>query len=766
MAKDILADLGLEAPPDLYKNAINLNRYSNRVAKQIAVRYNQIIKDAVTELQNPDTMQGRQRRLRLIMGSLKKSLDTWVTETSKTMKTEITGLAESQIEFSMIQMLDSIRADIKDDLKEVVVSPDFAESIVSTDPTRLNQIMLSDDLEQRVAGDRRKTYWLGRKDGAMLTLPDGQPLEKSFRGLATKSAEKFRHAVQNGMLTGTPVDQIAKGLIGAQFSREGSIRQIAATGGKDLTALANHQILTLVRTSVNQVANVASQKTYMAAGEDITDNFRFIATLDSRTSLTCATKDGKIYSYDKGPVPPLHFNCRSTTVAVPNWKALKEKYGIEPPDDEVVRATVDGPVSAKTQYGEWLYNQRSVDAKGKYLGPGLEQIDALGIQKANYFNQLVARRTGQLTKNGKYKPETAMRMAANDSIVKLVRTDGSEKTLEEIRQAYKLKEKAVEELIKAVVVPAVPTQASAERIAKRLKDEELPTMGGLQGMAAENRIQSKDVARAFDLLETDMDEASEGAKKLGQFVRQRQIFASWQTSGRQSMQHLIGNKQLEKSMVLGLARGTKGVSKANKLRTQMGLTRVKNILKEIKQGKPGSTMKGSLGMTGSTSGVQGFTIQGSNQIVMRAHSYDRPLTSKGLLEVRKAVRDSIVASHKGKPFGHVTEDLWRLTKNEKSIEAPLNWISTFIHELGHQVHFAAGRTKLTWDGARVLKDSLDTEILAGTWIPSKYGQKNMMEQFAETFVQYIFDPVALKDAAPEAYKWVDDAMNAALKAPI
>ena len=79
MAKDILADLGLEAPPDLYKNAINLNRYSNRVAKQIAVRYNQIIKDAVTELQNPDTMQGRQRRLRLIMGSLKKSLDTWVT---------------------------------------------------------------------------------------------------------------------------------------------------------------------------------------------------------------------------------------------------------------------------------------------------------------------------------------------------------------------------------------------------------------------------------------------------------------------------------------------------------------------------------------------------------------------------------------------------------------------------------------------------------------------------------------------------------------
>ena len=41
-----------------------------------------------------------------------------------------------------------------------------------------------------------------------------------------------------------------------------------------------------------------------------------------------------------------------------------------------------------------------------------------------------------------------------------------------------------------------------------------------------------------------------------------------------------------------------------------------------------------------------------------------------------------------------------------------------------------------------------------------------MEEFAETFVQYIFDPVELKRVSPDAYKWVDDALAAALEAPL
>ena len=70
--------------------------------------------------------------------------------------------------------------------------------------------------------------------------------------------------------------------------------------------------------------------------------------------------------------------------------------------------------------------------------------------------------------------------------------------------------------------------------------------------------------------------------------------------------------------------------------------------------------------------------------------------------------------------------------------------------MGHQVHYAANRP-----------------AMAGkAWIPSRYGGGNYMEEFAETFVQYVFDPVELKRVSPDAYKWVDDALAAALEAPL
>ena len=68
--------------------------------------------------------------------------------------------------------------------------------------------------------------------------------------------------------------------------------------------------------------------------------------------------------------------------------------------------------------------------------------------------------------------------------------------------------------------------------------------------------------------------------------------------------------------------------------------------------------------------------------------------------------------------------------------------------MGHQVDYAAGKIR---------RDFL--------YRPSGYGSTNDMEQFAETFVQYIFDPVGLKKASPLAYKWVDDSMTRALIAP-
>jgi hypothetical protein len=56
----------MTVPAALYRNAIDLNRYSNKVAKDIIVVYNDIIIDAANQLQNLLQMQAVKEDLRLV----------------------------------------------------------------------------------------------------------------------------------------------------------------------------------------------------------------------------------------------------------------------------------------------------------------------------------------------------------------------------------------------------------------------------------------------------------------------------------------------------------------------------------------------------------------------------------------------------------------------------------------------------------------------------------------------------------------------------
>ena len=182
-------------------------------------------------------------------------------------------------------------------------------SVVTTDPTQLNVVALSDDLFAAVQGAPQATFSLTAAKGAMITLPNGQVVEKAFRGIAESQAERFGQVVRNGLLTGETTPSIARRLIGSlQFGEEArTVRQLIAAGG-ELTAVADNQVVALVRTSINQVANAASQQMYQA-NPDITKKYRYIATLDSRTSAICRALDGREFEYGKGPTPPQHFNC-------------------------------------------------------------------------------------------------------------------------------------------------------------------------------------------------------------------------------------------------------------------------------------------------------------------------------------------------------------------------------------------------------------------------------------------------------------------------
>ena len=394
----------MSTPAELYRNAIDLNRFSNSVAKRIVIAYNDLILDAVNQLRGLDEFDASAKatRLRAILAQLKQSLDGWAGTSTVAVVEDMQGLAVLQSEFVEDQLRRALPIELRDQVRSVQISPQFAQSVATVDPTAINVVALSDDLQAAVTG-APATFQLTATQGTAITLPNGKVLNKSFRGLAEAQADLFAKTVRNGMLTGETTDKLARRLKGRlKFGDLGplSVRQLAQAGG-ELTTVANHQVMALVRTSLNQVANAASQQVYQA-NQDVTNRYRYVATLDSRTSPICRALDGQEFEYGKGPTPPQHFNCRSTTVPVIDYEGL----GVEPPK-QGKRRSRDGLVPADQTYGQWLYKQSKE-----------EKADILGPEKVPYFNRLAR----------KYGP--------TDAIRKFVSEDGSELTLAQLKELY------------------------------------------------------------------------------------------------------------------------------------------------------------------------------------------------------------------------------------------------------------------------------------------------------------------------------------------
>ena len=394
----------MSTPSELYRNAIDLNRFSNSVAKRVAVTYNDLVLDAVDQLRGTDGLPApaKAARLRAILAQLKQSLEGWAGSSTLSVVEDLQGLAVLQEEFVVNELRRALPIELRDQIRSVQISPQFAQSVATVDPTEINVVSLSDDLQAAVTG-ARQTFTLTATQGMAITLPNGKVLEKSFRGLAVSAADLFAKTVRNGLLTGESTDKIARRLKGRlQFSDFGplSVRQLAQAGG-ELTSVANRQVTALVRTSINQVANAASQQVY-EANQDFTSKYRYTATLDSKTSSICRALDGQEFEYGKGPTPPQHFNCRSTTVPIIDYEAL----GFPPPKPGK-RAAQGGMVPSDQSYGQWLSNQ-SQEVKADVLGP----------EKVPYFNRLAR----------KYGP--------TDAIRKFVSQDGSELTLAQLKRRY------------------------------------------------------------------------------------------------------------------------------------------------------------------------------------------------------------------------------------------------------------------------------------------------------------------------------------------
>lgn len=370
---------------ELYRNAIDLNRYSNGVARRLVRAYNNVVLDVVDQLRGIDELASpvKAARLRAILAQLDESLNTWSAASIAEMTEELQGLAVLQTEFAAGQLEKALPAGAAATVRTVEISPALAEAIVTSQPTVAGVVNLSDSFE-RIA---RNPVNFQLTVGQQISLPNGEVLREAFQNMSARQSEIFSLSVRNGLLEGQSIENIVRRAKG-RLNREqrGSIDTIIAAGGQ-ATSIPNNQIRAIVRTSVNQVS-VAADRIVAAENPDVTEKYRYTATLDTKTSAICRALDGKVFVHGKGPYPPQHFNCRSRYVNIPT--------GLEKEFENI-----------RDDYGEWL-NEQDDSVKKDVLGPGR-----------------LALWDGLVKKYG-----------ASDAIRKFVGKDGSELNLDQLKRRY------------------------------------------------------------------------------------------------------------------------------------------------------------------------------------------------------------------------------------------------------------------------------------------------------------------------------------------
>lgn len=181
------------------------------------------------------------------------------------------------------------------------------------------------------------------------------PLNEYLAGLSENRAKMVRDAIRLGYITGETNDQIVRRIVGTK----------TLNYSDGLMDISRRHVDGMVRTAISHTSSFTRHRFYEANSE-IAKGWKFVATLDGKTSPVCRANDGKVFSLGEGPVLPLHIGERSTDVSVlKSWKEL----GIDLPEFEPsTRASMDGQVPETLTYQTWLERQ-SAARQDEILGP-------------------------------------------------------------------------------------------------------------------------------------------------------------------------------------------------------------------------------------------------------------------------------------------------------------------------------------------------------------------------------------------------------------
>lgn len=201
-------------------------------------------------------------------------------------------------------------------------------------------------------------------------LDKGMTLNEALEEFGKKKAAQIRQLIRDGVALGDTTPKIAS-----------DVSSMMGT-------LQKREVDAIVRTATNFTSSVARAEVYNQNAA-ILDGYEWVSTLDGRTTLVCAGRDGEIYQMGVGPMPPAHFNCRSTTIPV-----VKEEFSLTRGQLGGSRAskgaTGSKKVNAKTTYGGWLKRQPK-EFVDEALGPERSKLFRSGKLSIDKFTDPTGR---------------------------------------------------------------------------------------------------------------------------------------------------------------------------------------------------------------------------------------------------------------------------------------------------------------------------------------------------------------------------------------
>jgi SPP1 gp7 family putative phage head morphogenesis protein len=219
---------------------------------------------------------------------------------------------------------------------------------------------------------------------------NGQLLETFVDKWGLAEIDRVNDTIRKAWSEGWTVDRLTTAINGTkkQNYADGLIGKPGTTA-----AVARRNARAVARTSVQHIASAARMATW-EANADVISGYRFVATLDSRTTQICRTLDGEVFELNAGPIPPVHVGCRSTTVA-------EVDPALDFLDEGATRSSENGYVPANQTYYDWLKTQ-----------PDDFQDEAIGKTRAKLFRDggLSSDEFSALNLNRNFQPLTLAEM--------------------------------------------------------------------------------------------------------------------------------------------------------------------------------------------------------------------------------------------------------------------------------------------------------------------------------------------------------------------